>query len=87
MAIQEDGAEETNLLHRITSVFAKIDPIANIERVQHKQKDDTSENIVQTRSDEPAEPYKADSVELGCYGLKYNIPRTNVPVAVISEAT
>lgn len=35
MTIQEDGAEETNLLHRVT-VFAKIDPIANIEGVQHK---------------------------------------------------
>ena len=46
MAIQEDGAEETNLLHRIRSVFAKVDPVANIERVQHKQEDDTSENIV-----------------------------------------
>ena len=85
MAIQEDGAEETNLLHRI-SVFAKIDPITDIERVQHKQKDDTSENIVQTRADEPAESYKADSIELGYCGLKYTIPRTSVPAAVISEA-
>lgn len=59
MAIQEDGAEKTNLFHRICGVFAKIEPIANIERVQHKQKDDTSENIAQTRTDEPAESYKA----------------------------
>lgn len=60
MAIQEDGAEKTNLLHRIGGVFlAKIEPIANIERVQHKQKDDTSEHIAQTRTDEPAEAYKA----------------------------
>ena len=71
MAIQEDGAEETNLLNRVRSVFAKIDPIANIERVQHKQKDDTGENIVQTRTDEPAESYKTNSIELGCCGLKY----------------
>jgi len=55
MAIQEDGAKETNLLHRVSGVLAKIDPITNIERVQHKQKDDTSEDITQTRTDEPAE--------------------------------
>ena len=64
MAIQEDGAKETNLLHRIRDFFAKIDSIANIERMEHKQKDDTSENITQTRSDKPAESCKADSVEL-----------------------
>lgn len=58
MAIQEYGAEKSNFLHRIGGVFAKIEPIANIERVHHKQKDDTSENIAQTRTDEPAEAYE-----------------------------
>ena len=87
IAIQEDGAKETNLFHRISGVLAKIDPVTNIERVQHKQKDDTCENIAQTRTDEPAESYKGDRVELRYHGLKYTIPRTNVPAAVINEAT
>jgi CO dehydrogenase nickel-insertion accessory protein CooC1 len=58
MAIQEDGAEKTNLLHRISDLSANIEPIANIKWVQNKQKDDASENIAQTRTDEPAESYK-----------------------------
>jgi hypothetical protein len=36
VAIEENGAQETNLLHCENPFLTKIDPIANIERVPHK---------------------------------------------------
>jgi len=46
VTIEENGAEEMNLLHSECSIYTKVDPVANIERVSHKQKDDRCEDIV-----------------------------------------
>jgi hypothetical protein len=35
-----------NFLHGETPLVADIDAVADIERVQHKQKDNTGENIM-----------------------------------------
>ena len=47
IAVEENGAEKTNLLHCETPIGGtKVDLISNIERVPYEQKDDRCENIV-----------------------------------------
>jgi hypothetical protein len=46
VAIEEDSAQEANLLNRENPLFTDIDPIAEVEGVPHEQKYDRNENIV-----------------------------------------
>ena len=47
IAVEENGAEKTNLLHCETPIGGtKVDLISNVERVPYEQKDDRCENIV-----------------------------------------
>jgi hypothetical protein len=47
IAVEENGAKKTNLLHCETPIGGtKVDLISNVERVPYEQKDDRCENIV-----------------------------------------
>jgi hypothetical protein len=46
VTIQQYGAEDMNFLHGKTPLVAKIDAVADIERVEYKQKDNAGENIM-----------------------------------------
>ena len=87
VAVQEDRAEKPDLLHS-ERVLRHRDTVADVEGVLDEQKDDTRQNVRQATTDEPTETCKsAVSDRVLVTSEQADAPSTNVPAAVITDAS
>ena len=87
LRIKEYSAEKIDLLDSIAA-FGQVNTVADIEGVLDEQKDDTRQNVRQATTDEPTETCKsAVSDRVLVTSEQADAPSTNVPAAVITDAS